>query len=434
VRENIWSGYLQGSWNGQVFGRNAQIVAGLRYENTKVRAVSLQPVPLAIVWTADNDFVVQNSTDQQAISARGSYSNWLPAVDAKIEVLDNLFARASYSKTISRAPYGNLFASTGVGAPGRPTAIGGIATGSSNNTGLLPLSSDNIDLSVEWYPRKDVFLSAGFFDKRVHNFIGNTVVNRNLFGLRDATSGQAGTRSGTARQQLANTFGADITDVNLFTYTALLQQNNGNVAAANAQFAANYNTQSRALNQGFVDSILSQVDISPNASDPLFNFAVNTPINNRDAHIYGVELAGQYFLGETGFGVAASYTLVRGNIGIDIAADPSVNTFALVGLSDTANATLIYDKNGISMRLSYNWRDKFLSDINRGGDRNPVFTAPYGQLDLSMSFDLTPRFALGFEAINLTEEGVQTYGRDRMNTWYLAEGSARYLVGARYRF
>jgi len=51
-----------------------------------------------------------------------------------------------------------------------------------------------------------------------------------------------------------------------------------------------------------------------------------------------------------------------------------------------------------------------------------------------MSFDLTPRFALGFEAINLTEEGVQTYGRDRMNTWYLAEGSARYLVGARYRF
>lgn len=229
--------------NGTVFGRTAQIVAGLRYENTKVSAVSLQPVPLAIVWTADNDFVVQNSTDRQAISARGSYSNWLPAIDAKLEVMDNLFARASYSKTISRAPYGNLFASTGVGAPGRPTAIGGIATGSANNTGLLPLSSDNIDVTLEWYPRKDVFLSAGFFDKRVHNFIGNTVVNRNLFGLRDATSGAAGTRSGVAKEQLTSTFGADITDVNLFTYTALLQQNNGNVAATNAQFGANYNTR-----------------------------------------------------------------------------------------------------------------------------------------------------------------------------------------------
>ncbi len=434
VRENIWSGYVQGSWNGKLFDHNAQLVAGVRYENTKVRAVSLQPVPTAVVWTADNDFFVANTADRQTLSSRGGYSNWLPSVDAKFEVVDNLFARASYSKTISRAGYGDLFASTNVGGPGRPTAIGGIATGTAHNTDLDPLSSDNIDVSLEWYPRKDVFLSAGFFNKKVHNFIGQTVVNRNLFGLRDPTSGTAGTRSGTARDQLASTFNADITDVNLFTYTALLQQNAGNVATTNAQFAANYNTQSRALNQGFVDQILGQYDITANAQDPLFNFAVNTPINNQDAHIYGVELAGQYFLGDTGFGVAASYTLVRGNIGIDIAADPSVNTFALVGLSDTANATLIYDKNGISARMSYNWRDKFLSGINRGGDRNPVFTAPYGQLDLSVNFDLTPRFALGFEAINLTEEGVRSYGRDTSNLWYLSEGSARYLVGARYRF
>ncbi|MET3826619.1 TonB-dependent receptor [Sphingomonas sp. PvP055] len=434
VRENVWSGYVQGAWNGKLFDHNAQLVAGVRYENTKVRAVSLQPVPTAIVWTADNDFFVANTSDRQTLSSRGGYSNWLPSVDAKFEVIRNLFARASYSKTISRAGYGDLFASTNVGSPGRPTAIGGIATGTAHNTDLDPLSSDNIDISFEWYPRKDVFLSAGFFNKQVHNFIGQTVVNRNLFGLRDPTSGTAGTRSGTARQQLAGTFNADITDVNLFTYTALLQQNAGNVATTNAQFAANYNTQSRALNQGFVDQVLGQYDVTANGQDPLFNFAVNTPINNQDAHIYGFELAGQYFLGNTGFGVAASYTLVRGNIGIDVAADPSVNTFALVGLSDTANATLIYDKRGISARLSYNWRDKFLSGINRGGDRNPVFTAPYGQLDLSVNFDLTPRLALGFEAINLTEEGVRSYGRDESNIWYLAEGSARYLVGARYRF
>jgi TonB-dependent receptor len=435
VRESIWAGYVQGSWTGQVFGRNANVVAGVRYENTKVNAVSLQTVPQAIVWTSDNDFAITYSNDQQPVTSRGRYSNWLPAVDAKIEVIDNLFARASYSKTISRPAYGNLFASTGVGQPARPTAIGGIATGNTNNTDLNPLSSDNIDVSLEWYPRKDIFLSAGFFDKRVHDFIGNTVVNRNLFGLRDPTSGAAGTRSGTARDQLTNTFRADITDVNLFTYTALLQANNGNIAATNAQFAANYNANSRALNQGFVDQVLGQYDVTANAQDPLFNFAVNTPINNRDAHIYGGEFAGQYFLGDTGFGIAASYTLVRGNVGIDVAAPPTVNTFALVGLSDTANATLIYDKNGTSIRVSYNWRDKFLADINRGGaDRNPVFVAPYGQLDLSMNFDLTPRFSLGFEAINLTEEGVRSYGRDESNVWYLAEGSARYLVGARYRF
>lgn len=434
VQEKIWAIYGQITWNGQIGNMNANLVAGMRYESTKVSSTSLQPVPLAVVWQADNDFTILNSTDRQPVTAKGSYNNLLPAMDFSLDLTDKVKGRFSYSKTISRAPYGSLFASTGVGAPPRPTAIGGIASGFANNTGLIPLDSDNFDLSLEWYPRKDVYFSVGFFDKRVHNFIGNTLVQRNLFGLRDPTSGNAGTRSGTAKAQLQNTFGADITDVNLFTYTAVLQQNNGNVAAANAQFAQHYNTQTRSLDQGFVDQTLAAVDILADANDPLFNFSVNTPINNKDAEIYGLEIAGQYFFGETGIGVAASYTLVRGNIGIDVAADPSVDQFALVGLSDTANATLIYDKYGISARLAYNWRARFLSQLNRDSYHNPVFTAPYGQVDLNVSYDITPKIAVSFEGINLFEKGVRTYGRDYINTWYQAEGSARYLIGARYRF
>jgi TonB-dependent receptor len=434
VQEKIWAVYGQVTWNGQLGGMNANLVAGARFESTRVNSVSLQPVPLAIVWQADNDFTILNSTDRQALTNKGRYNNLLPSMDFSVDFTRTLKGRFSYSKTISRAPYGSLFASTGVGAPPRPTAIGGTATGSANNTDLDPLNSDNFDVTLEWYPRKDVYLALGFFDKRVHNFIGNTLVQRNLFGLRDPTSGAAGTRSGTAKAQLQSTFNADITDVNLFTYTAVLQQNNGNVAAANAVFASHYNTQTRALDQGFVDQTLAAVDILADPNDPLFAMAVSTPINNRDAEIYGLEASGQYFLGETGFGVSASYTLVRGNVGIDNAADPSVDQFALVGLSDTANATLIYDKHGISARLAYNWRAKFLSQLNRDSYHNPAYTAPYSQLDLNVSYDITPHLAVSFEGINLLEEGVRTYGRDEINTWYQSEGSARYLIGARYRF
>jgi TonB-dependent receptor len=435
VKESIWSVYGQVTWNGTIGAMPAQLVAGARFESTKVTANSLQPVPLAIVWQADNDFTVLNSTDRQALSSKGSYNNLLPSMDFSIDLTSKLKGRFSYSKTIARAPYGSLFASASVqNAPPRPTALGGAPTGFSNNTDLNPLDSDNFDVSLEWYPNKDTYFSVGFFDKRVHNFIGNTLVNRSLFGLRDPTSGAPGTRSGTAKDQLTNVFHADITDVNLFTYTAVLQQNNGNVAAANAVFASHYNTVSRALDQGFVDSTLAAVDILADANDPLFNFAVNTPINNKDAEIYGVEIAGQYFLGRTGLGLAASYTLVRGNVGIDVAANPNVDQFALVGLSDTANVTLIYEKYGISARLAYNWRAKFLSQLNRDTYHNPVYTAPYGQLDLSLSYDITKNIAVSFEGINLTEEGVRTYGRDPSNTWYLAEGSARYLAGARFKF
>jgi TonB-dependent receptor len=434
VKESIWSVYGQVTWNGTIGNMQAQLVAGARFESTKVNAQSLQPVPLAIVWQADNDFNILNSTDRQALTSKGSYNNLLPSMDFSIGFTDKLKGRFSYSKTIARAPYNNLFASTTIGAPPRPTGIGGTAVGFANDTGLKPLDSDNFDVSLEWYPNKDSYFSVGFFDKRVHNFIGNTLVNRSLFGLRDPTSAAAGTRSGVAKDQLTNQFHADITDVNLFTYTALLQQNNGNVAAANAAFQAHYDPATRALDQGFVDSTLAAVDILANSSDPLFNFSVNTPINNKDAEIYGVEIAGQYFFGRTGFGLAASYTLVRGNVGIDVAADPNVDQFALVGLSDTANVTLIYEKYGISARLAYNWRAKFLSQLNRDTYHNPVYTAPYGQLDLNLSYDLTKNIAVSFEGINLTEEGVRTYGRDPSNTWYLAEGSARYLVGARFKF
>ncbi|WP_395337325.1 TonB-dependent receptor [Novosphingobium sp. BL-8H] len=434
VKEDIWAVYGQFTWNGQIGNMDAQLVAGARFESTKVKAVSLQPIPLAIVWQADNDFSIQYTADRQEVRNKGSYNNLLPAFDFSIDFTPTLKGRFSYGKSIARAPYGNLFASTTVGQPPRPTAIGGIATGNANNTDLDPLNSDNFDVSLEWYPHKDVYLSVGFFDKRVHNFIGNTLVNRSLFGLADPTSGQPGTRSGTAKTQLQSTFGADITDVNLFTYTALLQQNNGDVAAANAQFAQHYNTQTRALDQGFVDSTLAAVDIVADANDPLFDFSVNTPINNKDAEIYGVELAGQYFLGNTGLGIAASYTLVRGDVGIDVAAPPSVDQFALVGLSDTANVTLIYEKYGISARLAWNWRDKYLSQLNRDSYHNPVFTAPYSQVDFSISYDITPKIAVSFEGINLFEEGVRTYGRDKMNTWYETEGSARYLLGASYKF
>ncbi|WP_243652435.1 TonB-dependent receptor [Novosphingobium sp. PhB165] len=433
VKEDIWSVYGQVTWNGQIGDHTAQLVAGARFESTKVKAVSLQSVPTAIVWQADNDFNVQFSPDRQELRNRGAYNNLLPSFDFSIDITPKLKGRFSYGKSIARAPYNNLFASTTVSSPPRPTAIGGVATGNANDTDLDPLSSDNFDLSLEWYPRKDVYLSIGFFDKRVHNFIGNTLVNRTLFGLADPTSGQPGTRSGTAKTQLQG-FGADITDVNLFTYTALLQQANGNVAAADAQFQAHYNTQTRALDQGFVDSTLAAVDITADGNDPLFNFSVNTPINNKDAEIYGVELAGQYFLGETGLGIAASYTLVRGNVGIDVAADPSVNQFALVGLSDTANVTLIFEKYGISARAAWNWRAKYLSQLNRDSYHNPVFTAPYSQVDFSVSYDITPKISVSFEGINIFEEGVRTYGRDKMDTWYEAEGSARYLLGASYKF
>jgi TonB-dependent receptor len=298
--------------------------------------------------------------------------------------------------------------------------------------GLLPLESDNFDVSLEWYYKPSSFVSVGFFNKNVRNFIGTQVTNGNLFGLRDPSSGVAGSRSGIAKNYLESN-GIPLSDVNLFAYTALLVQNNGNQAAATAQFQANY-TPGTGLDTAFYNTLATAVDIVADANDPLFNFAITGPVNNRDANIHGFEVAWTHFFGQTGFGFSASYTKVDGDVNVDPYADPNVNVFALTGLGDSANFTAIYEKGGLSARVAYNWRDKYLSGTNQGGNRNPLFTDTFGTLDANISYDITQNFAVSLEAVNLTSEPFRQYARTETNLVYVQELKPRFYLGARFRF
>lgn len=429
VKESIWSAYGQVTLKGELAGRTATFVAGVRYEKTSVTSTSLITVPSALVWQSDNDFLQVVSATVQPVTGKNSYDNVLPAMDFSVEVTDNLIARASFGKTLARPDFGNLFANATVDNLNRPTAVGGIPSGTSGNPQLQPLVSDNLDFSVEWYYARSSFISAGFFEKRVTNFVGTGQTSRNLFGLRDPASGAPGTRSGDAKTALSS-LNADPTDVNLFTMTALID--NMGIAAAKTLFSNNFSGGN--LNQAFIDQIIKSYDVTANSTDPLFNFQVKQPVNNKQGKIHGFEIAGQHFFGDSGFGVAGAYTKVVGDIGIDIGADPNSDQFALLGLSDTANGTLIYDKYGLSARLAYNWRGKFLSATNRGNYRNPVFVAPYGQLDFNISYDITPHIAVSLEGINITKSSTRTYGRDETNLWFAQEQNSRFLLGARYRF
>jgi TonB-dependent receptor len=432
VNEKIWATYAQLNWAGDMMGRPVKFGAGVRYENTKVKSNSLIALPERIEWDSDNDFTRVVSATIAPVQLKGEYNNLLPSVDFQIEATDNVIARVSYSRTLARPDYGNLFASQSANTPNRPSFLGGIATGTSGNPNLKPLVSDNLDLSLEWYFSRSSYISAGVFVKKVKNFVGTGQVDQPLFGLRDPSSGVAGSRSGTARAEL-DRLGVAVTDVSLFTMTALLVET-GNIATASTQFVANLNTTTGQIDQAFADTVLGRTDVIANSADPLFVFSVDTPINNRSANIHGFELQGQYFFGDTGFGVSGSFTKVFGDVDVDVGADPGSNVFALVGLSDSYNVTGIYEKNGMSARVAYNWRGKFLSQTNRGGSRNPVFFEPFGTLDLSLGYDISENLSLSLEGINVLAEPVRSYGRSVSNLWFAQEQQPRYLLGARYKF
>ena len=434
VEESIFSTYAQISLEGEFMGGPASVVVGARYEDTSVDAAALIDIPTAIIWQADNDFLTTTSGIAQTVEDSADYNHLLPSVDVSWEFMPDVIGRVSFSKTIARPDFSNLFVADEVenNTPPGPTAFGNIAVGERGNTSLVPLESQNFDVSFEWYYDDASFVSLGFFDKRVTNFVGEGTTTGTLFDLRDPSSGLAGTQSGDALAEL-NNLGVAQTDVNLFTMTALIADNGGNVAAASAIFQANLT--GGVLDQTFVDSTLASLDVTATAADPLFDFRITQPVNNQEAKIRGLEFAIQHFFGDSGFGFAGSYTYVSGDIGFDVDSDPGETQFALEGLSDTANATLIYENYGLSARVAYNWRDDFLASANRGGGfNNPVFVESFGQLDVNISYNITDDIIVSMEAINLTQESIRTYGRSERQLWNAQEFGRRFIFGARYKF
>ena len=432
VLENVWSAYAQFSIKTQFLNRDANIVGGLRYESTEVRSSALQAVPSSVVWNADNDFTNIFGSSTTMLTSKGHYNNWLPNLDFSVNITDKLIGRFSASKTLARPSFGSLFATTSFGIPIRPTAFGVSPSAATGNPNLLPLGSSNVDFSLEWYYGKNSYVAVDFYNKDVDNFEGYGQKNTTLYGIRDPSSGATGSRSGAALTAL-NAMGQGATDVNLFTLTALIDKNSGNVANAQAEYQSHLvNGQ---LPQSYTDAILSAYDVTANSSDPEMVYSVTTPVNDHRANIHGFEFSGQHFFGDTGFGIAGSYTSVSGDVGINVGAAPGTNQFALLGLSNTYNVTFIYDKAGWSGRLLYNWRDKYLAQANRGSaNTNPTFVEPFGQLDFSGSYQVTPAVLVTFEALNINKEHLRTHGRSERNLFQAQELDTRYQLGVRYKF
>ena len=172
-------------------------------------------------------------------------------------------------------------------------------------------------------------------------------------------------------------------------------------------------------------------------TDPLFEFDLSQPVNNQTANIDGDEVAWQHFFGDSGFGFQANATFVNGDVGYNLTGGVrTLPQFALEGLSDSANAVLIYEKHGLSARLAYNWRDAFLTI---DGVSRPAGPAGVRGCSTSRSTSTSPTtsttsFAVGLDGINITGEGQLIYSRTKAMQWWNGEGDPRYMLTARYNF
>jgi TonB-dependent receptor len=407
------------------------ILAGVRVEQTKAES-NARVASSVIVWQGDNDFKTDPGDAAKAplYIAEATYHHVLPNLDIAIHVTDDVIARVSMGKTIARASYNELQQGVAsAGAPvGGPTILGGRpGSADSGSISLLPIESNNFDMSVEWYYGESSYVSVGFFNKDVTNFIGKTPISTTAVGTKDPSNGPR------AKEALAKLAADGITggdpQQNLFQMVASMNLVPGGCIDADKAVPV----CGQPYNSFSYTAWENGADIVGVAEDPDSIILAQTAVNSKDARLSGLEFAVQHFFGETGFGTSANYTVVNGDVGFNIAGSPSVTQFALTGLSDSANFALIYENFGWQARVVYNWRDAFL-DNAAVSSNEPQFTEAYTQVDLTLGYKFNDNFNVGFEAINLLGEDKRQYGRSVHQLTRLEILGPRYALTGRYTF
>lgn len=390
TQEDISAAYVQANFEVDSTLGVWKATAGARYEQTDVESSAVVPAFTGIDWVADNEFHLIDSGDSSKTLYTADYNYFLPNLDVSLETDNNWIFRASYSKTLSRANYNDI--------------SGGVTIGTLRNLNgdamrgdptLLPHESRNLDISAEWYFADASYISLGAFSKQVDNFVGVSSVTENLFGLRNPSQGPR-------FQAALAALGTGATSTEIRDY-----------------IIANY-----------PDSTTAPNDIHSLDEDPLYEFNVTIPVNEKQAEITGLEFAFQY-THDSGFGGQFNYTMVDSDAEYD--KSEFDNQFALVGLSDTMNIVGFYENDSFQARLAYNWRDAFLANVNREHG-NPEFVEAYSQWDLNLGYNLNDQFTFFAECLNLTNETTRSYSRYEGALQSATEIGARYNLGVRYTF
>ena len=180
-------------------------------------------------------------------------------------------------------------------------------------------------------------------------------------------------------------------------------------------------------------------------------FVVTQPVNASDGELKGIELGFLWFPNLpgafNGLGLQGSFTKLDSeqNIPLTNPAGEIIGqeTSEFFGVSDMSyNVTLAYDHSGFGGRLSYVWRDDFLSANEARLFANPIgqWRLPEKSLDLQLNYDFNENLAVSFDAVNLLQDMQQSYykfadaGNPTVSNFGTTLISRTYSLGVRWKY
>ena len=183
------------------------------------------------------------------------------------------------------------------------------------------------------------------------------------------------------------------------------------------------------------------------------NYLISTPRNVGSVDLKGIEVSAQYFFdflpgALSGFGVQGAFTLADSKV----KGDDTLAGKPLVGVSKyNYTAGLLYDKKGLSGRLIWTFRSKYINGDNTGGvavrpydETRPIddpylpvflsYVRPAGRLDFSIGYDVTDALRLDIGGTNILRNKTSTYWGDERVVLALHGDETVYSIGARVKF
>lgn len=365
IAETTHGVYGQLNFEAGIFSGNA----GLRYVDT-------------VIDSLGNNIRAGGAVTQ--VNTPGKYQVVLPRINLAANVAEDIVLRASYGKDINRPNFSDLKTSVRfTSGPNNPVVIG--------NPNLAPERVTSYDASASWYFAPASVLSVAFFHKRRTNLfvtqefapavdangykdftppcegggIYNPIADRNVF----VPPGNAGTGLCVPIQTTIN-------DTAVTTQTGVEVAAQGDLSSFENRlgFASGFGLAANFTYQKFGGGQATNTSASDSRANAIFNSS--SGLN------------------------AAPYTAVQG----------------LLDFSKYAyNVTLFYEKYGLSARARYTWRSAFRTLDTAGGATLgstlgfPVVTAARGQLNGSITYDITDNINIGVEGVNLTKSEISQY-------------------------
>ena len=324
-----------------------------------------------------------------AVDVDREYTDWLPNVSARLRFTPEFQLRLSYTQTRTRPSFTDLRPSATLDRPPAcfsqtPIPEGCVQTGNGGNPFLERLTSNNFDASLEYYFSRTGFAALAVFHRDMDGFIETTDFSgTSITGLPLRFNGPVNSGAGSIR-------GFELQLTTFFDFGGL------------PDWMSNFGLQANVTH-----------------IDARADFTYSGPVRN----------CGNICE------VVATQTNPVGNTVDRNLLDVSDWSYNLIG---------IYEQEGFSARLAYNWRSGYLDLFAARGDHLYIEEArPMGRLDFSTSLDILENLTIFGDATNilktpfrstLTRLDAPEGGTESVFPRFVRFNESTISVGARFRF